>query len=157
VFRIYRDVRFSKDKAPYKTNFGAYLVPGGRKSPLAGYYLQLEPGNCFLAGGSYSPPPEVLKKIRSEVYYNIGEFKKIIQEKGFMKNFGQLNGSKLVRQPLGYPADFQDIELLKFKDYITSAAISDSLAVSPKLDEQVIAMIKIMKPFIDFLNRALQD
>ena len=157
LFRIYRDVRFSKDKSPYKTNFGAYLVPGGKKSPRAGVYFQIAPGDCFLAGGSYSPPADILKKIRPEIYYNIAEFKNIIQAKDFVKNFGEIEGSKLVRPPVGFPADFKDIELLKFKDYIVYSKMEDELITSPNLANHIIQLTKAMKPFLDFLNRAIVD
>jgi len=157
VFRIYRDVRFSKDKSPYKTNFGAYLVPGGKKSNRAGVYLQIAPGDSFLAGGSYAPPADILKKIRSEVYYNIDEFKKIISAKDFLKNFGELRGSKLVRPPVGFPTNFADIELLKFKDYIVFSKIDDDMITSPKLTKHILNLTKIMKPFDDFLNRAIVE
>ena len=150
-------MRFSKDKSPYKTNFGAYLVPGGKKSDRAGVYLQIAPGDSFLAGGSYAPPPDILKKIRSEVYYNIAEFKKIIQSKDFIKNFGELRGSKLVRPPVGFPADFDDIELLKYKDYIVFSKIEDDMVTSPKLAKHIVKLTKIMKPFDDFLNRAIEE
>lgn len=157
LFRIYRDVRFSKDKSPYKTNFGAYLVPGGKKSNRAGVYLQIAPGDSFLAGGSYAPPADILKKIRSEVYYNIDEFKKIISAKDFVKNFGELRGSKLVRPPVGFPSDFPDIELLKFKDYFVLIKIDDEMITSPKLARHILSLTKIMKPFDDFLNRAIVE
>lgn len=157
LFRIYRDVRFSKDKSPYKTNFGAYLVPGGKKSSRAGVYLQIAPGDSFIAGGSYAPPADILKKIRYEVYNNITEFKEIIQSKEFVKNFGELAGSKLVRPPVGFPADFADIELLKFKDYIVFSKIEDKMIASPQLTNHILNLVKIMKPFDDFLNRAIVD
>ena len=157
LFRIYRDIRFSKDKSPYKTNFGAYLVPGGKKSNRAGVYLQIAPGDSFLAGGAYAPPAEILKKIRSEVYYNIEEFKKIIRNKDFVKNFGEINGSKLLRPPAGFPSDFSEMELLKFKDYIVFNRIDDEKMTSSGLTKYLLGLIKTLKPFDDFLNRAIED
>lgn len=157
LFRIYRDVRFSKDKSPYKTNFGAYLVPGGKKSNRAGVYLQIAPGDSFLAGGAYAPPSDLLKKIRSEVFYNISEFKKIIKSKDFVKNFGEINGSKLHKPPPGFPSGFADIELLKFKDYIVFSRIDDEKITTPGLAKHLLCLIKILKPFDDFLNRAIDD
>ena len=117
MFRIYRDVRFSKDKTPYKTYFGSYIAPGGRKSIYCGYYMHIEPGNCFLAGGAYSPQSEYLKNIRSEIYYNLKEFEEILNDAIFKKTFGQIVGEKLKRPPKGFPAEFEGVELLKFKDF----------------------------------------
>ena len=78
VFRIYRDVRFSKDKSPYKTNMGGFIARGGRKGGFAGYYLHIDPQQSFIAGGMHMPPPNILKKVRQEILYNIDEFKSII-------------------------------------------------------------------------------
>lgn len=117
IFRIYRDVRFSKDKSPYKTNFGAYIAAGGRKAMNPGLYLQVEPENSFIAGGSYQPDADKLRKIRSEIYYHISEFKDIVDSKSFKMTFGDVTGDRLSRPPAGFPADFKEINLLKFKDH----------------------------------------
>jgi len=156
VFRIYRDVRFSKNKAPYKNNMGGFIVPGGKKSGKAGYYLHLEPGNSFIAGGVYMPESANLKKVREEILYNIDDFKKIIKAKSFMKNFGAVNGEKLKRPPKGFPADFEDIELLKFKSYTVLHPVSDDLVSSPEFSDKVIEIFKQMKDFNHFINIAIE-
>lgn len=155
MFRIYRDVRFSKDKSPYKTNFGAYISPGGKKSDQAGYYLHLDPEGSFIAGGSYGPRGEVLKKIRSEIYYNLDEFEKIIGSKQFKSVFGKLQGDRLVRPPQGFPADFEGIEYLKFKSYFVIRQVPEEEVLRQDFAEKVLDTWKALKPLNDFLNRSL--
>lgn len=155
IFRIYRDVRFSKDKSPYKTQMGAYISPDGRKSLYAGYYLHIEPGNSFIAGGSYCPQSDALKKIRSEIYYNIVEFKSIINNSKFKELFGEIQGSTLVRPPVGFPKDFDDIDLLKFKDYTIFNPIKDEFVADSKFLDKAVGIFEAMNPFNNFLNRAI--
>ncbi len=157
VFRIYRDVRFSKDKSPYKTSFGAYMAPGGRKSMLPGHYFHIEPGNSFVAGGSHNPQSDRLKKIRSEIYYNNSEFNSIINANDFKKLFGQLKGEKLKRPPIGFPKDFEDIELLKFKEYILLHEFNDVTVERSDFLNVAVNIFEKMNPFIGFLNRALSS
>ena len=88
LFRIYRDVRFSKDKTPYKSHFGAFISPGGKNTGAPGYYIHLTPGGCFLGGGLYQPAPEILQKIREAIASNPKEITSIIQQKEFKKTFG---------------------------------------------------------------------
>jgi uncharacterized protein (TIGR02453 family) len=131
VFRIYRDVRFSNDKSPYKTNFGAYIARGGKKSMTAGYYVHAEPGACMLAGGLYMPPPEVLKLIRNEIYYNIDEFRSIIGNPGFKNYFqGFDDEQKLRNAPKDFPKDFAGIDLLKYKSYAVWHDVPDEVFLS---------------------------
>ena len=155
MFRIYRDIRFSKDKTPYKTYFGAFLAPGGRKSDKAGYYVHISADECFVGGGSHNPMGENIKKIRSEIYYNIDEFKSIINNKKFTDTFEVLKGEKLKRPPAGYSKDFPDIELLKHKDFTVFQTIGKNMVTSPDFDKQVLDIFSTMKPFNQFLNRAL--
>lgn len=155
VFRIYRDVRFSKNKDPYKNNMGAFMVPGGKKSGNAGYYLHIEPGSCFIAGGIYMPESAVLKKMREEILYNTDEFKSIIHADEFKKVFGEVNGEKLKNPPKGFPKDFEDIELLKFKSYTVLHAVSDEQVMDPEFPENAINIFKKMKDFNQFINRAI--
>ena len=155
LFRIYRDVRFSKDKTPYKTAFGSYIAQGGRKSLKAGYYLHIEPGASFLAGGMHTPPKEQLEKLRQEILYNVDEYKSIISTQDFIHNFETVKGEKLKRPPKGFPADFPDIELLKHKDFIVVHNISDDMILSEDFLQDATTLFKKMKPFNDFLNRAL--
>jgi len=155
MFRIYRDIRFSKNKLPYKTNFGGFLTKGGRKSSFAGYYLHIEPGKSFLGGGVYMPPSEKLKLIRSEIYYNLEEFESIIAAKKFKAVFGQLEGDKLVRPPQGFPADFAGIDLLKYKSYVVLHPITDDQLVAQDCLNYIAGVYNKMLPFNQFLNRAL--
>ena len=155
LFRIYRDVRFSKDKTPYKTAFGSYIALGGRKSVKAGYSLHIEPGASFLAGGMHLPPKEQLAKVRQEIFYNIDEYKSIIGTKAFIQNFETVKGEKLKKPPKGFPADFAEIELLKHKDFIMINNISDEVILRDDFLEYSVNLFKKMKPFNDFLNRAL--
>jgi uncharacterized protein (TIGR02453 family) len=156
TYRIYRDIRFSKDKTPYKINMGAYMVKNGKKSNKAGYYFHLEPGGSLLAGGIYMPPPDVLKLVRSEIYYNVEEFKKIIYNKQFVKLFGELDNDKLVNAPKDFPKDFPDIDLLKYKNYTFIHKLSDKQMYSENLLEETISIFKMMYPFNSFMNRALE-
>ncbi len=157
MFRIYRDVRFSKDKTPYKTFFGAYMAPGGRKSDKAGYYVHLSADDSFAGGGSHTPVGENLKKVRSEIYYNLDEFEGIINEPSFKNTFGDLKGEKLKRPPQGFPKDFKGIELLKLKDFTIFQRFDEKEVVKPDFDQQVLGLFREMKPFNDFMNRALAD
>ncbi len=156
VFRIYRDVRFAKDKSPYKTNLGAAMAKGGRKSFLGGYYFHIEPGgNSFLAGGSYMPAGDLLSAIRQEIDYNSGEFKKIIQSKSFSKYFGDLSEThKLKMAPKGYPKDHPDIEVLKLKSYVVMHKVPDKEVLSKDFLKYALKVYKEMKPLNDFLVRA---
>ncbi|MBW8051943.1 MAG: DUF2461 domain-containing protein [Cytophagales bacterium] len=156
IFRIYRDIRFSKDKTPYKTNFGANMTPGGKKSGKTGYYIHIEPGGgSFLAGGIYMPPSEQLKAVRQEIDYNIDEFKKIIQDKNFVKYFGSVTGEKLKKAPQGYPPDHPNIELLKFKSYIVMHKVKDTQLLDEGFIKYAVDVFGAMQPFNWFLNRAV--
>ena len=155
MFRIYRDVRFSKDRSPYKINFGGFITKGGRRAGNAGYYLHIEPQNSFLGGGIYMPAGASLKAIRQEIYYNVDEFKKIIYDDDFVKYFKQPEGEKLVRPPKDFPPDFSDIELLKFKSYVVLHPLSDKILLSEDLLNYVIKIFKSMISLNHFINRAL--
>ncbi len=155
LFRIYRDVRFSKDKSPYKTNMGAHIVKGGKKSGNAGYYMHIQPGELFFGGGMYGPPSKVLAKIRQEIDYNPDSFKKIIFSEEFKAHFGELEGSKLKTAPKGYPKDHPEIALLRFKDFLATKRLDDTVATSSDYVPLAIATFKAMKPLNDFLNQAL--
>ena len=156
TFRINRDIRFSKDKSPYKTNFGAYIVPGGKKSGNAGYYIHIEPDSCFLAGGIYAPPADRLKAVRTEIYENIEEFKKIISGSTFTKHYPNLyNEGMLKTAPKGFPKDFEDIDLLKYKHYIASKNVDDSIVVSDKFIGEVKNTFKAAYPLNKFINEGI--
>ena len=156
IFRIYRDVRFSKDKTPYKPNFGASMAQGGRKSMNSGYYIHLEPVSSFLAGGVYMPPTPQLNAIRQEIDYNIDEFKTIINNKKFKKYFEELSDMhKLKMAPKGYPKDHPEIELLKFKSYIVAHNLEEKEMISEHFLKYCSTVFNTMTPLNKFLDRCL--
>lgn len=119
IFRINRDVRFSKDKSPYKTNFGASINPGGKKSMIPGYYIHLEPNKSFLAAGCYMPETNYLSAIRQEIDYQLTEFKSILKNKKFISEFGQLSDEDALKKiPKGYEKDNPAADYLKMKHFI---------------------------------------
>ena len=160
MFRINRDVRFSKDKSPYKTNFGASINKGGRKAMnTAGYYFHLEPGQLFVGGGLYQPMPPELNKVRQEVDYCFDEFKKIISSKKFKTVYKDLDKSKeftLSRVPKGYEADNPAADYLKLKSFIAFRLLSDKDATSKPLLKITVDSFKTLSPLINFLNRATE-
>lgn len=157
IFRIYRDVRFSHDKTPYKTNFGCFIAPGGRKSAMAGYYLHLDPDASFLGGGIYMPQPEVLKKLRNGVLQKVAEFKKIIHSKNFIHYFNKIEGEQLKRTPKDFPSDWPDADLLKYKSYSLLHPLPEDILESKDVMNYVVKIFKQMLPFNAFLNTALDD
>jgi uncharacterized protein (TIGR02453 family) len=161
LFRINRDIRFSKDKSPYKTNFGASINKGGRKAfSTAGYYFHLEPGQCFVGGGIYQPMPEELKKVRQEIDYNFNAFKKIIGNKKFKSFYGDLDKSDeflLSRVPKGYEPDNPAAEYLRLKSYIAFVSLSDADLVSKNLLKKTLTAFETLQPMINFLNKGLED
>jgi len=158
IFRIFRDARFSKNKVPYKTNFGAFIALGGRKSINAGYYIHFEPGNSFLGGGIYMPQSNELKKIRTEIYNNPSKFKSIIENKKFKKIFPKLYGEKLKSAPRGFSKDFEDIELLKNKHFTVTHNLEDSFWFDDPtiITKKIIDIFKIQYKFNSFLNKAVK-
>ncbi|MEI7490588.1 MAG: DUF2461 domain-containing protein [Bacteroidota bacterium] len=156
MFRIFRDVRFSKDKSPYKTNMGAWITKGGRKSPGPGYYLHIQPGESMLAGGVYMPEPDQLKKIRQEIYYNADEFKAILGNSSSKKYFDSLSDwDKQKLAPRDFPKDFPDIDLLKYRHYTVAYMLSDKQLVSKDFSKLVLKVFSLMQPLNAFLERAL--
>lgn len=156
-FRIYRDVRFSKDKRPYKTNMGAGFSPNGRLIQEPGYYLHIEPPNkSFVAGGIYMPDAANLAKIRQEIDYNPEGLKKIISAKKFKNQFGTFDKfDALKTAPKGYPSDHPNIEWIKLKSFIVSMPLTDTQVTDKKLVKVVSSACKNIKPLNDYLNAAL--
>lgn len=157
VFRQNRDVRFSANKDPYKTNFGVYFSPKGKKSPGPGYYLQIQPGNSFLAGGIWMPEAETLKKIRKEIDYSGAELEKIENDPEFKKLFKGIEGDKLKTSPRDYEATHPYIEYLKLKSFTVSTSISDHAIDSGKFITLALDGFGKMKPFNDFLGQAMEE
>lgn len=161
IFRINRDVRFSKNKDPYKNNMAAYFVKGGKKSWLAGYYFHFEPGGkSFIGGGLYGGEPDQIKKVRQEIDYNWEDFKAILNNKKFKKTFGDLSrqeGMSLVREPKGYDKDNPAIDYIKLKNFIVSVPVTDEELTEKQLVKKIINCFATMQPLLQFLNRAMEE
>ena len=158
IYRIYRDIRFSQDKTPYKTHFGAYMTGiGGRTGVYAGYYVHLEPDNSFLSGGAWCPPPALLKKLRQDIYDNMDEFLKITNNKEFKKTYPEFEGEQLKRMPAGYPVDSPYADILKHKDFVVSSKKPDAFFSTKNWEDQVIEDLKKLRPFNQFLNYTINE
>lgn len=158
IFRINRDVRFSNNKSPYKTNFGAWFNKGGKKLNSAGYYLNLEPGNCFLAGGLYMPDPNLLARTRQEIDYNWDAFRQLLTTPDFVRYFGDLNREEsLSRPPKGYTADNPAIDYLKLKSFTAWHHLPDDVLMQPDFTQRVTVIFGALQPLVAFLNRGLEE
>jgi uncharacterized protein (TIGR02453 family) len=156
AFRIYRDIRFSKNKDPYKNNMGAYISPGGRKSMAPGYYLHIQPGNSFVAGGKYHPDSGELLKIRNAIADNSVEFLKILRGKKYRELFGEMSGDRLKNAPKGFPADHKAVKYLKLKDFVAYRELfDDKFLLSDEFPDYVVSVFKQMYPLNMFLRKAL--
>jgi len=156
VFRIFRDVRFSNDKTPYKVNMGSYIAAGGKNSVSAGYYIHIEPGASFVGGGSYCPPPDVLKAIRTEIFDRPDDFKKIVHSKSFKNAYPDMYDDKLKTPPKGFPKDFPDIDILKYKSYAFTSRIDDPVVIADDYVERIISTLKELRPVNQFINEAIR-
>jgi uncharacterized protein (TIGR02453 family) len=156
-FRIYRDVRFSKDKSPYKVNMGAGFSPNGKLVQEPGYYIHVEPGNkSFVAGGIYMPDATNLAKVRQEIDYNAGKLLTVLKNKNFKKLFDGFDDfDKLKTVPKGYAKDHPNIELLKHKSFIVSHAFTDKQVLDKKFYKTVATCAKKIKPLNDFIREAI--
>lgn len=159
IFRIFRDIRFTNDKTPYKTNFGAYVAHGGgRKSEYAGFYFHLEPGKSLLAGGVWMPQPDILKGIRNEIFHNIEEFNAIISHKDFINHFGEISSEDMLKTaPKDFPKDWPQINLLKYKSYTLAKSLSDDQISKSNLMDEISKVFSAMLPFNNFINRVIED
>lgn len=156
VFRINRDIRFSKDKTLYKTHFGAYMAKGGRKSMLPGYYLHLEPGNkSILAAGLYRPGSELLNKVRQEIDYSGDELLSIVENKSWLDDFGPLKGERLTKSPKGYSMDHPMIKYLQYKSLLAVLSLSDSEITAKGFQPLALKKFKKMHPLVQFLKTAI--
>jgi uncharacterized protein (TIGR02453 family) len=160
TFRINRDIRFSKDKTPYKTNMGASINRGGKKSIFAGYYFHLEPGESFAGGGIWMPTPVELKKVRQEIDYNLEEFKRIISSKKFRSVYGKLYNEaevSLVKIPQGFEKDNPAAEFLKLKSFLAMKKLKDTDITVSSLKKQVLDAFDSLQPLVEFINKALEE
>ncbi|WP_293743119.1 DUF2461 domain-containing protein [uncultured Pedobacter sp.] len=157
LLRIYRDVRFSKNKDPYKNNFGVWFSAKSKGGNEPGYYLHIQPGKSFLAGGYWMPDAPHLKLIRQEIDYNIDDFKEIINQKDFKKNFKLGFDNALKNAPKGYdPAD-PNIEFLKLKSFEATQKIDDEEFLKPNLVNKLISSFKTIQPLVAFLRNAIEQ
>jgi uncharacterized protein (TIGR02453 family) len=160
LFRINRDIRFAKNKTPYKSGMGASIKRGGRKSPFAGYYFYLEPGGkSFIGGGMWMPEADVLKKIRQEIDYNWDEFKGIISAKEFTKTHRDLykgQDQSVSTVPKGYNRDNPAIDYLKLKSFIAETKLSDEELTKASLHKKTVAGFKTLQPLLNFINRTVE-
>jgi len=159
LFRINRDIRFSKNKDPYKTNMGVFMARGGRKSTFAGYYLHLEPGASFIGGGVYMPMSPLLKKFRQEIFYNYPKFKSIVSAPEFVKTFGGLSdmGDRLTRPPKGYDNSFEGIDYLMNKHFVVGHSPDDKVFAKTDLVKSATEVFSVMKDFNTFLNVVVEE
>jgi uncharacterized protein (TIGR02453 family) len=157
IFRIYRDVRFSKDKSPYKKNMSAAMSSAGKGLVVPGYYFHIEPGNkSMLGAGLYMPLPENLVKVRQEIDYNGATLTKIMKERKFKSNFGDFwNEDKLKNVPKGYAKDHPRAEWLKLKSFIVMRSFSDKGVADKKFLRNIAGIAKAAKPLNDFLEEAI--
>ena len=157
IFRLYRDIRFSKDKRPYKENMGGFINREGRKGMDGGYYLHIQPGQSMLAGGVYMPPPDILKKIRQEIDYNPKPLIKYMASSDFKAYFGSFEGDRLKKAPKGYDPEHPNIELLKLKYYIIVHRIDDNVVLGKDFLNYALQVFKAMKPLNDYIRTALAE
>jgi uncharacterized protein (TIGR02453 family) len=158
TYRIYRDVRFSKDKTPYKTHMGAYLNKGGKKMPTAGYYFHCEPGRNMAGGGLWMPQAAELQKVRQEIDYNPEEWKQLLGNRSFKRQFsnGLDTEDILSRPPKGYEADNPVIESLKLKSFVVTRTFTDVEMQSRSVLKEIVKTFESMKGFVHFLNRSIE-
>lgn len=157
-FRINRDIRFSKDKTPYKTHMGIWMSAGNKNTNLAGYYVHIEKGASFIAGGIHWPDAADLKKVRREIDSFYEDLDKITADADFKKVFGELDSNEqntLKTSPRDFDKDHPAIEYLKLKSFTATAPISDKELASKNFVAETSKKLLVLKPLVAFLNRAL--
>ncbi len=156
IFRIYRDIRFSPDKAPYKRHMSAFIANGGRKTRFAGYYIHLQPDESFIAGGVHSPDKFTLESIRNYIFHHPDEIRAILDNKQFKEMFELSDEDRLKNPPRGYSKEFKEIELIKNKHFITYRALDNEFFMQENVVERLMEMFEVQYPFNAFLNRAIR-
>ena len=157
TYRFYRDIRFSSDKSPYKRHFGAYVNARGKKSFHGGYYLHLEPENCMLAGGAYCLPPDILRAVRQNICEQPETFHAIVGSEPFCSLFPVIGENRLKTMPKGFPKDFPYPDYLRPKDYSCCHSVNEEFFFAPDWLEQTARVFEAMKPFLDFVNAAIDE
>jgi uncharacterized protein (TIGR02453 family) len=152
IFRLNRDLRFSKDKTPYKPYMSAYIAPGGRKSRRMGYYVHIEPGNTLLAGGLHEPDPRQLASWRAAIDRDPRPFKRVVAAAAFRRTFGEVRGERLKTVPRGYPRDHPEADLLRLKSITVIRQVPDAQVIAPTFLHEALKTFKAMKPFLQYLQ-----
>jgi len=154
LFRIYRDVRFSKDKTPYKTHFGIAFT---REKPAlrGGYYIHLKPGETFIATGFWDPHKDDLYRIRKEIEMDAAELRALMAVPAFQNAWGNLAGDTVKTAPKGFSKDHPDIDLIRHKQYIFRHAYTDAEVLSPKFYDDVLQRFEAIRPFFDYMSAVL--
>lgn len=154
LHRIYRDIRFSKEKTPYKTNWSGSFRRA-TKQRRGGYYFHLEPGNSFIAGGFWGPNPEDLKRVRDDIAYDATPLRKILKNKSFISTFGKLQGEQVKTTPKGYDADNEGIDLLRYKQFLVKRNFTDKEVLSDSFLKEAAQTFRNMRPFFDYMSEVL--
>ena len=154
LYRIYRDIRFSKDKTPYKTGFGMHLKRATAQL-RGGYYVHLEPGNNFVGGGFWAPNKDDMKLIRDHIVQDSSGFRNAIEDPTFKKYFGKLSGEQLKTAPQGFPKDHPEIELLRHKQFLLGRSFTDKEVQTPTFLKEAVATLSAMRPFFDVMSEML--
>ena len=157
LFRIYRDIRFSPDKTPYKRHFSAYIARGGRSSEWGGYYFHLEPGNCMISGGVWCPEPKLLKALRQAIYDNLDEWNSIVEAPAFKETYPVFDGEVLKTVPRPFPKEGAHARWMMRKDYTVVCHLPDEFLLQQEWVEAVAQKLLLLKPLNDFLNYTVDE
>lgn len=154
IHRIYRDIRFSKDKTPYKNNFS---VSYDRAKPYlrSGYFLHIQPGGSFIGGGFWEPNAEDLKRIRKEFELDDSQIRSIISEENFQKYFGSLQGAELKTAPKDFDKEHPAIDLIRKKQYLVYRRFTDKEVTNSNFKEEALSTFMAMRPFFDYMSDVL--
>ena len=154
IHRIYRDIRFSKDKIPYNAEWSGGFRRATKKL-RGGYYFHIEPGNSFVAGGFWGPETKDLQRFRQDIDYNYPDWRKIFSNKTFKSTFGEMIGEQLSSAPRGYAKDHPAIELLRYKQFLIRHDFTDAEVLSPGFVKKTSDVFKKMRPFLDYTSEVL--
>ena len=158
TYRIYRDVRFSADKSPYKTHFGIFVNPPyGKKCNTCGYYVHIEPGNCIICGGTIGLESKVLAAIRRSIYDNIDEYRSIVESEEFRKCYPYLGDNFLKTVPKGFSKDWEYVDYVRPRDFMCYAKVPDSFFIKSDCIGRLMPYLVQAKRFNDFMNYTIED
>lgn len=158
TYRIYRDTRFSSDKTPYKTHIGIFINPPyGKKSNRMGYYLHIEPDNCFVAVGTVCLPSKTVTAIRQSIYDNVDEYLEIINNPEFKEAYPEIGENPVKTAPKGIPRDWEYLPLVRPRDFVATHYLSEKEISSSDLPQKAGALFRIAKPFNDFINYTIDE